>query len=285
MAQFTNFATLSYNGVTLTSNTVTGELLENITAVKTATSDTYAVGETVTYAVALTNTGSNPVTGLTLTDDLGGTLYDGNMVYPLAYVEGTLRLFVNGALQPAPAVTAGPPLTVTGLSLPAAGNAVLIYEAAVTQYASPAADGEITNTATVTGGGLAQPVTASMTLTAAQEAQLKIVKSLSPAAVAVGDTVTYTFLIENRGNTAVTSSDGVVVGDTFDPLLTGLVVTYDGATKTVTTDYTYQETTGVFATTAGLVEVPAAVTTQNPDGTWNVAPGTVTLTITGVVQP
>lgn len=36
MASFTNFATLSYNGGTTNSNTVTGELLEALTVTKTA---------------------------------------------------------------------------------------------------------------------------------------------------------------------------------------------------------------------------------------------------------
>lgn len=35
MATFTNFATLSYNGGTTNSNTVTGELLETLTATET----------------------------------------------------------------------------------------------------------------------------------------------------------------------------------------------------------------------------------------------------------
>ena len=35
-------------------------------------------------------------------------------LYPLQYVSDTLRLFINGVLQPTPTVTAGPPLSVSG---------------------------------------------------------------------------------------------------------------------------------------------------------------------------
>lgn len=42
MASFTNFATLSYNGGTTNSNTVTGELLETLTVTKTAVVKNYA---------------------------------------------------------------------------------------------------------------------------------------------------------------------------------------------------------------------------------------------------
>lgn len=71
MASFTNMATLSYNGSQINSNVVTGELLDALTVTKTAVSGSYQPGDTVTYVVTLTNTGT-ALTGLTLTDDLGG---------------------------------------------------------------------------------------------------------------------------------------------------------------------------------------------------------------------
>ena len=46
MAIFTNYATLSYNGGTINSNTVTGELLETISATKPQSST--ATGPTTT---------------------------------------------------------------------------------------------------------------------------------------------------------------------------------------------------------------------------------------------
>lgn len=47
MASFTNFATLSYNGGTTNSNTVTGELLEALTVTKTAVVKNYAANDYV----------------------------------------------------------------------------------------------------------------------------------------------------------------------------------------------------------------------------------------------
>ena len=83
MASFTNMATLSYNGSQINSNVVTGELLDALTVTKTAVSGSYQPGDTVTYVVTLTNTGT-ALTGLTLTDDLGGYTAGGQTVYPLA---------------------------------------------------------------------------------------------------------------------------------------------------------------------------------------------------------
>ena len=49
------------------------------------------------------------------------------------------------------------------------------------------------------------------------------------------------------------------------------------------TDYTYDETTGIFATLPGRITVPAATYTQAEDGTWVTTPGTAVLTVTGTV--
>ena len=49
-------------------------------------------------------------------------------------------------------------------------------------------------------------------------------------------------------------------------------------------DYTYDATTGRFATVAGKVTVPAATYTQDAaTGVWTTAPGSSTLTVTGTL--
>ena len=123
MATFTNYATLSYNGGTTDSNIVTGELLATLSMTKTAVRDTYTQRSSVTYAVSLLNSGTTAVTGVTVTDNLGGYTFGEGTVYPLAYREGSLRYYVNGVLQTAPTVTAGPPLVISNISVPAGGNA------------------------------------------------------------------------------------------------------------------------------------------------------------------
>ena len=282
MALFTNYATLSYNGVTTTSNVVTGEILDPITAGKTAVVPEYTASEDVTFLITLTNSGAEAVTGLTVTDDLGGYAFEGETVYPLAYVENSLRYFVDGVLQNAPAVVSGPPLVVSDISVPADGNVVLVYEATVTAYAPLAADTSITNTVEITGAGLSAPVTASATITAENNADLRIRKALFPTVVAANGELTYTFTMENTGNTAAV--DGVVLEDTFDPRLGAVNVSFNGTPWTVGVNYTYDEATGVFATMPGQIGVPAANFAQNADGSWTVTPGSAVLTVTGTVM-
>ena len=167
MATFTNQATLTYNGGTASSNITTGELLEVLTATKTAVVPTYRSGRPITYLITLVNAGTADLTGLAVADDLGGYTFNGATVYPLAYTAGSVRYYRNGVLQAAPAVTAGPPLTITGITVPAGGSTVIAYEAEPTAFAPLGAEDSVVNTVTVTGAGLPDAVTATETVSAA----------------------------------------------------------------------------------------------------------------------
>ena len=284
MATFTNQATLSYNGYTTNSNVVTGEILEVLSATKTAVPEEYRAGDALTYVVSIVNSGTTPFTGLTLTDDLGAYPFGEGTLTPLDYVDGSVRYYVNGVQQAAPAVIAGPPMTISGISVPAGGNAMIIYNALPNGYAPLGVNDVINNEVTVTGGGLANAITAQETVTAAADARLTISKALSPAAVAENGQLTYTFVIQNTGNTEAIATDNVTVTDLFDPVLNPISVTYNGTGWTAGTQYTYDPTTGQFATVPGRITVPAATYTQDPiSGLWTMEPGVSILTVTGIV--
>ena len=284
MATFTNQATLTYAGNVTTSNVVTGELQQTVSITKYAVTETYTTDEVLTYVISLVNSGSSALTDLTVTDNLGAYTLDGNTLVPLNYVEGSLTYYLGGARQATPVITDTSPLTVTGITVPAGGNAFLVYQARVNEYASPATGGTITNTATVTGDGLPAPITAVETVQAAGEPFLTVGKTLSPTTVSEGDRLTYTFVIQNFGNTPIVATDDAVITDTFDPILSDLTVTFNGASWSEGAEYTYDETTGLFATVAGNILVPAATYTRNPDtGAWTVIPGVSTLVVVGTV--
>ena len=278
MAIFTNQATLVYNGGSANSNIAVGEILEVLSADKTAVEGSYAPGELVTYVITIRNTGTAAFTGLTVTDDLGG-----GANAPLTYEAGTALYFVNGVLQAAPTVTAGPPLVFTGITVPGNGDAVLVYQARANSFAAPGVDGTITNTVTITGGGLTAPVTATETVIAAVGPDLTITKTITPAQVADNGRVTYTFLIQNSGNEAIVATDNASVSDTFDPILTDLVVTFNGTVLAEGTGYTYNAATGQFDTVPGVITVPAATYTQDATGAYTTTPGIATLTVTGTI--
>lgn len=163
MARFTNQAQLRYGNEITNSNIAVGEITEVLSATKTAVRDTYGQNENVTYVISIVNSGTTAFNGITVTDNLGEYLFNTRELTPLTYIPGTVKYYANGILQATPAVTAGPPLTITGITVPAGGNVTLTYEAEVNSYAPLAAEASITNTATIAGAGVT-PVTVNETV-------------------------------------------------------------------------------------------------------------------------
>lgn len=283
MAFFTNQAQLRYGNEVANSNITVGEIQEVLAVTKTAVKRTYRQDDTVTYIISIVNSGITEYTGLTLTDDLGRYAFGEEERTPLDYVAGTIHYYRNGVIQTAPTVEAGPPLVITGISVPAGGNATIVYETRLNAYAPLRIESEITNVVTVSGTCITG-ITATETISAVAEPILSITKSVSPVPVTECGRLTYTFVIQNTGNVPADSTTGVIVTDTFDPILRDLTVTFNGTAWTDPTNYTYDETTGAFATVLGEVTVPAATYTQDPEtGEWTTSPGVSTLIVTGTI--
>ena len=283
MAFFTNQAQLRYGNEVANSNITVGEIQEVLAVTKTAVKRTYRQGDTITYIISIVNSGTTEYTGLTLTDDLGRYAFGEGERTPLDYVAGTIHYYRNGVMQTAPTVEAGPPLVITGISVPAGGNATIVYETRLNAYAPLRIESEITNVVTVSGTCITG-ITATETISAVAEPILSITKSVSPVPVTECGRLTYTFVIQNTGNVPADPTTEVIVTDTFDPILRDLTVTFNGTAWTDPTNYTYDETTGAFATVLGEVTVPAATYTQDPEtGEWTTSPGVSTLIVTGTI--
>ena len=284
MATFTNQAQLSYGGNVVNSNITTGEIVSTLSMTKTALTRTYRPGERITYVLSVVNSGTAAVNGATLTDDLGTYTFGAGTLVPLTYVTGSARAFLNGVPAADPTVTAGPPLVFSGLSIPAGGNLLLIYEAEANEFAPLGTGAGTVNTATLTAPGITTPGTATETVTPNTAASLAIRKDISPVPVSENGTLTYTFTLLNYGTVATDAADNVTLTDTFNPALANLVATLNGAALAATTDYTYNEGTGFFATVPGRITVPAATYVQNPTtGAYTLTPGSVTLVVSGTV--
>ena len=161
---------------------------------------------------------------------------------------------------------------------------MVIYEAVPNEYAPLTAGGTITNTAVVDGAGIAEPLTLTATIAARDTVNLTIAKALCPPIVTDNGQITYTFIIQNTGNQEIVATDDVIVNDTFNPILNPIAVTFNGAAWTEGTNYTYDDTTGEFATLPGQITVPATSYVQNPDtGAYSVTPGVAIITVTGTI--
>ncbi|MGC3994262.1 MAG: tandem-95 repeat protein [Propionicimonas sp.] len=198
-----------------------------ITLTKTATGTPTKAGNTISYSFTVANTGNRDLTAVALTDNL-----------------------LTGVSCPATTLAVGKSMTCTA-------NAYTVTQADVEA-------GKVVNTASVaasppSGEGSAGSVTDSdkVTVTIAQTATLKIVKSLSSGnPFRAGDQLTYGFTITNTGNVAVT---GVGVDDT---LLTGEAC----AATTLAPGASTTCTAGAYTVTAADVTAGKVVNTAAPTG-------------------
>lgn len=281
---FTNQATLNYNGDLIRSNITQGSIESVLSINKEVVETSYHAGETLTYVVSIVNRSDNAMTGVTVSDDLGAYPFDAQTIRPLSYKQNSLQYYANGVLQTDPAVSSTDGLVISGISVPANSSAILVYSATVNEYAPLDTDGEIINTVTLQNAKSSSAQT-SNTVPVTGEALLSVLKSVTPVPVSENGELTYTFQLQNSGNTPITEADSAVITDTFTPTLSNIRVVFNGQTLVQGTDYTYDESTGEFATVNGALSIPAATFTQDTTtGEWHITPGVSTLTITGVVN-
>lgn len=282
MAVMTNQANLTYTygttTATVASNIAETEWNAGITAEKRALENAYRAGSALTYLISLKNGSAAPVENLVITDDLGAFTPAGAAapVVPLTFT-GHATLYVDGTfseeLTPA-TVPGGIQFTIP--SVPAGADALLVYQATVNAFAPLEAGSEITNTASI---GANEPLTVSATVPVADYADVSIEKTMGPNPITDGDTMTVTFLIENRGNTEAT---GLVLTDEFPLSLSDPAVTVNGAPVT---DFTFENDLFTLPAEGSgtTLSVPAAVFTQDDTGAVCVTPGVLTVVLTGTV--
>ncbi len=274
-----NSATLTYNSGDNTgsaaSNVVSTSLLDSysITAEKYTANDSFRPSENITYLVTVTNTGTQPLYSVEVTDNLGGA------GAPLAYVANS-ALVIDGGVVIAVTPTSTNPLVIPLVNALQSGESVTVVYVAQVSAAIADTVETITNTATASAtqcstAGTVTSEPTSVTITREDFAQVDIVKSVDKAVISSGDTLTYTFVIENSGNIPATN---VVITDTLpegfvinsiESEVDGVVTVYDAMDYTVDANNTL-----ILPVGEKTITVPARDESGN---------GVVTVTITGTV--
>jgi uncharacterized repeat protein (TIGR01451 family) len=199
-----------------------------------------AAGDTVEYSFSATNTGTDPLTNVTIADPLPG-------LSALTYTwPGT-----PGTLQPGQTVSATATYVLTQTGVDA---------------------GSVLNTATASGDdSVGNPVTSvdSATVPVPHAPAISLTKTgglAAGAAGAVGDTVEYSFAAQNTGNVALI---GVDIADPL-PGLSALTYTWPGAPGTLQPGETVTATATYVLTQAdvdaGSVVNSATATGDDPGG-------------------
>lgn len=275
-----NAATLTYNSGDNTgsaaSNVVSTSLLDSysITAEKFTANDSFRPGENITYLVTVTNTGTQPVFAVQVTDDLGG-----GADTPLSYLQGSALIIDDGVVTQVVPTSVSPLVIALPDALQSGESITVLY---VAQVSAAIADDvqSVTNTAQATArqgsaaGEVVESEPSSVTIDREDFAQIDIIKAVDKAVVASGDTLTYTFTIENSGNIEATN---VVITDTLPEEFTitavrsetnGVVTVYDPSDYTVGADNTLVLPTGTATITVPpRTEAGNGITTVTVEGT------------------
>ena len=275
-----NSATLTYNSGDNTdsaaSNIVSTSLLDSysLTATKVSANDSFRPSENITYLVTVTNTGTQPLYDVNVTDDLGGA------DTPLSYLENS-ALVINGSEVTPVTPTSVSPLVIPVADILASGEGVtVVYVAQVSGIIEDDVE-EITNTAKASASeqeespALVESEPVSVTIYREDFAQIDVVKSVDKAVISSGDTLTYTFTIENSGNIPATN---VVITDMLPEgcAITSIESETEGVTTVyVATDYTVgADNTLVLPVGTKTITVPA----RDEEGN-----GVTVVTIEGIV--
>lgn len=285
MPTIENFATVRYTSggvpATTVSNIAQIDLASSVTFDKRTVGSTYSEGDTVTYILTVSNTSSNPLNTVSITDNLGTFTSQTGELTPLTYV-GPAILLVDGQDASANLTTDSSvpsQLVFTIPALAAGATANIIYTARVNEFAPLELDSTIVNDATLTTDSDCADGSASATVTVAPAADVSIFKQMSPNPVVCGDTVTYTIRLYNYGNI---DAENVQLTDVFDPIPTNITVSRNGVLLEGTA-YSYEN---------GTLTVPATQTDTIPAATFTrdattgevvITPGTVEYVITGTI--
>ncbi|MEC1980268.1 cell surface protein [Bacillus cereus] len=193
------------------SNVITTQINNaTIVATKSVNTPTAAIGDIVTYTITLTNTGNIPASATLLTDGLGpGASFIPNSI--------TINNVSQPGLDPSlgihledisPGGITFITFQVKILAIPPSGtltnNALVNYEYAVNPTETPAVGSTVTNT----------------TVTPIVDATLVINKNASTTFATIGDTITFTSVVTNTGNTTANNiifTDSIPSGTTFVP--------------------------------------------------------------------
>ena len=291
MPTITNFGTMNYTvggqNETLSSNTISTDLnvSYNSNMVKGASQSEFAPGDTVTYQIRTTNTGTGTFYNLSLSDNLGSA----TTVKPLAYVENSVSAFLyNGAgtLVSSPAVTVSADengnavFSVAG-SVPEGYVLVLTYDATVNSTLETTVT-SVTNTATFNAneGGVTGAAYSNTASTTINRETVTTVKSANAASVTPGDDLVYTFTLTNIGTNEVSVSsltDQLPANFTTENAIT-VTIGANTVTYLKDTDFTVSDSNN-------LVIAPAAASTPLtiPAATGETA-GVTTISIPGTVS-
>lgn len=197
------------------------------------TNGTISPGSKIKYKLSYANANSVTINGVVLTDTLPANT---------SFVTGTAKRDGTAIADPS---VAGQVLTFPSFTSPGVSNGYISFDV---QLASVTAGTDMLNTGKITAPSFPAGVTASVTTSVRNGANLLVTKTVTPSTIALGGTVTYTITVSNTGDVA---ASGIKIYDELP---------FTGTTADATRRFNFNAGTSVFATTDTAANKLLAVT-------------------------
>ncbi len=248
----------SSDSVTVSSNNlpINFDNSSGLTVTKTPSTTTFAVGDIITYAVKITNSGANYLNGVRIIDNLGGNY--------LAYVTGSGSLSTITQTYPVTPVATNP-LTFTLQQLAVGASMTLTYKAQVV-YNLPSSVSSITNSVQAIGYPASGTVNAyaSSTIQKKTSSGLTMTKSANVTTAVPNQTFNY-YLTLTNGNSVVANISNVTdnLPSNFTVESVKLQIGTGSSSTLSSSDYTVSSSNvlSVPSSTGPTITVPASGTT------------------------
>ena len=268
------------------SNIAMTTLQEALSITKSSLGEAYTENGEITFMISVTNNYTESVKNIKITDNLGSYSLNSNLCdklfTPLTYI-GPSFLYLGGTLfsNIEPKVLQDK-ITFTVPTIPAKSNALIIYKTYVNEFAPLVTGSTITSTATLSSKILTHSLNASVSITVKDQADVRIIKNMSPNPVLPGEKITYSFSLYNYGNT---EAKNVVLNDTFIPS-PEVISVYLNSSEILPDDFSYINGTLTIPSYDSKLDIsvpPATFEQDSVTGTISPTPGIVSIIVKGQI--
>jgi len=288
--QYYNTASLTYEyGSSLkkgfaSSNIAVATLKESVVVSASTFGKTYFQNSEIIFIVQIDNNASEEIKNVKVTNDLGkyclGKGICDSFIVPLTYVDSALLYICGKFSSDIKPETYSENLVFNIERIPEKSSALLIYKTKTNEYSPLASNSEITNRITVSAPNLKDSIESICKIKVRDEADIKIIKNMSPNPAFPGEKINYSFSLYNYGNIP---ANNVILNDVFEPSL-NIKSVFLNSKEVSNSDYSYNS--GNFAFPSQNSELSISISSaefiqDSISGLISIKPGMITITVSG----
>lgn len=239
---------------------------------------TYVKNSKLTYVINLYNNGKKTISNININDDLGKFNLNGKIIYPLNYINNSIKVFINGVANTNNKVNYDKELTISNITLNDKEVATILYQTEINEYAPLNANDFIKINIEIDYLGINKKNKLTEVIKCENYQDIEVVKNI--ISENSNDSYNVTYIILNYGNKEVEKEDQTNLSDIFNPIIKGIKVELNDLILTPN-NYLYNQINGSFSINKGVISVPKASYIVDDKGKVKINPGKTIIKIIG----